>query len=231
MHLFYQPRLKDKILELTDDEFHHCVQVLRHKVGDDIHVTNGKGLLCQAKITGLSKKSVTFEMLETMEIPAKGYAVHLAIAPTKQMERIEWLVEKACEIGVDSITFLQTANSERPLIKTDRLEKKAISALKQSKGAWITLIQPMGKFSDYLKEKRAGTQCLAVVSNENPLLYGLLERGNPVHILIGPEGDFNLQEVEAAVQAGFQPVSLGSRVLRTETAGLLACHSVVLVNE
>jgi len=230
MHLFYDPDLMTGSNMLTGEEHHHCTQVLRSKPGDQVYITDGKGNLAEVKLGEISKKQVVYEVLNLKEVPAKNFAVHLVIAPTKQMERMEWMVEKACEIGVDSITFLQTANSERTVIKTDRLEKKAISALKQSKGAWMTQIQGLTSWNQFLNQSITGRKLIAVVAGNNVHVSKSFLAGEAVTILIGPEGDFNDKEVNQAIEHGFNPISLGNRVMRTETAGLLACHAVNLVN-
>ena len=230
MHLFYHPDLMTGSHSLTGEEHHHCTQVLRCKTGDQFFLTDGKGNLAEVKLGEISKKSALFDVVKMTQVPAKAFAVHLVIAPTKQMERMEWMVEKACEIGVDSITFLQTANSERAVIKTDRLEKKAISALKQSKGAWMTQIHPMITWNQFLKQPISTKKLMAVVSGDKVHISKSFQAGESVTIVIGPEGDFNEKEVMQAMEKGFVPISLGDRVMRTETAGLLACHAVNLVN-
>ena len=231
MHLFYQPQLMSGIHSLTDEEFHHCVKVLRHVEGDEIHVTDGLGTFGPARITQIRKKELDFTLRDTHYQEPDPFGVHLYIAPTKQQERMEWMVEKLCEIGIGAITFIQTANSERAKIRLDRLEKKSLSALKQSKGSWITQINPMIDFEIALSQSRGAQKLLAAVTDDS-LHYGsVIQKGYSTDIFIGPEGDFTIEEVNLTKKKGVKTVSLGPKILRTETAGLLASYYVHTMNQ
>ncbi|MDH5610491.1 MAG: 16S rRNA (uracil(1498)-N(3))-methyltransferase, partial [Cyclobacteriaceae bacterium] len=215
MHLFYQKLLKEKIFSLENEEYRHCVQVLRHKEGDVVYVTDGKGLRCEVILTRVAKNECHFEVKNEEVFPPKPFAVHLAIAPTKQTERMEWLVEKVCELGVDELTFVWTQNSERSKLKLDRLEKKSISALKQSKGAWITKLNPPVDLDTFARQDDAAIRLVAAVQAGNAYMGDCLVAGQKTSILIGPEGDFTMEEVGKL--KAYQPVSLGQKILRTET--------------
>lgn len=228
MHLFYKPDLEENLL-LEGDEFHHCVKVLRHQEGDMVFVTNGKGLISEVSIDSITKSSLQFSTLKQLKQSPKSFGVHLFICPTKNFDRMEWMIEKAAEIQVDEITFITSRNSERPKANLSRLEKKAVSALKQSKSAWKMKINPIQTFTKAI-EALTGDSYLAYVEEKQQTLKERLTAGTQVNLFIGPEGDFSAEEVVLAMENGIQPVSLGKSVLRTETAGLLACHTVNLVN-
>jgi 16S rRNA (uracil1498-N3)-methyltransferase len=230
MHLFYQPLHKNGNFHLENEEFSHCVKVLRHQKGDTIQLTDGKGTLVQAQITDIDKKKLNYHPLKEEQVPKKPFHIHLMIAPTKQMERMEWMVEKACELGIDQITFLYTQNSERPSIKLERLEKKAVSALKQSKGAYKTILEKMLPLEQVITTETTNQKFIAIVKNGLPHLIRQAEPNSSISLLIGPEGDFTNEELTLTEKYGFQPISLGNRVLRTETAGLIAVTLVNAVN-
>lgn len=231
MHDFYQADILNSPI-LTGDEFKHCVKVLRNKVGDSIGVFDGKGHYFVTRITSANKNQCDLEIIEQKEIPKKPFAIHLAIAPTKNMDRMEWMVEKLSEIGVDEITFIHTQHAERPKLKMERLEKKAISALKQSKSGYLINLNPLIRFNDFIKKSKSfkHVKCMAVVSADLSYMSQLIKPKDPVLILIGPEGDFSQNEIDLAVGQGFKLVSLGNNTLRTETAGLIAVHIVNVVN-
>ncbi len=229
MNTFYEPRLKEGINHLSEEESKHCVQVLRHQVGDEIELMDGQGLVIRAKLTSVNKKKCEFEVVSKTESKPKPFQVHLAIAPTKSIDRMEWMVEKLSEIGVDEITFLKTDHSERGKIRIDRIQKKAISAMKQCKFPFLTRINDLTSFSEFVEKTESSEKWMAHVG-EHPYLANLTEAKQSTSILIGPEGDFSSTELELAAKHGFQPVSLGKTTLRTETAGLLACHFVNVVN-
>lgn len=228
MHLFYKPDLEANSL-LEGDEFHHCVKVLRHKEGDVIFITNGQGIMCKVSIDSITKWALQFSAIERLDQPPKPFKVHLFICPTKNFDRMEWMVEKAGEIQIDEITFITSQNSERPKANLGRLEKKAVSALKQSKSAWKMKLNPIKPFTQVIDDL-AGDSFLAYVEEKQQLLKDKVSIGKPINLFIGPEGDFTSEEVALAKSKKIQPVSLGRSVLRTETAGLLACHTVNLIN-
>ncbi len=232
MALFYVPDIADR-WELSEEEAAHCLRVLRLSVGDPLEITDGKGTLYKAEISSIAGKHCYVEAKETIAMPKNWRGnIHIAIAPTKNMDRIEWLAEKATEIGLDAITFLNCRFSERKVIKTERIERIVISAMKQSLKYTKPLVGEMVDFKKFIATPRPGAKFIAhCYDSERMLLKDLLCEGEDATILIGPEGDFSPEEVELAVQAGYRPVSLGSSRLRTETAGLAACHTYILKNE
>lgn len=231
MHLFYQPEFTSGEHTLNDEEFHHCVKVLRHVEGDLIHITDGKGSRCSAAIIQINKNALEFSVKEVALTPPPSFEVNLFIAPTKQQERMEWMVEKLCEIGITSITFIQTTNSERSKLRIDRLEKKALSALKQSKGNWITRLNAMVDFDKSLSATQSPIKLIAAVTDNSPFYGSIIRPGISTDIFIGPEGDFTQKEIVLAQNKGAKTVSLGPKILRTETAGLLSSYFVMTVNQ
>lgn len=214
--------------ELPADEASHAVKVLRLTAGDEIMLMDGQGNFYRAVVIVASNHHCMYDIQETQpqERPWQGH-IHLAIAPTKFMDRTEWMVEKAVEIGVDEMTFLVCQFSERRVVKTQRLEKIAVSAMKQSRKAWKTEIHEMTSFNDFITTPRSGYQYIAHCYEEveRSFLFEQMKTLAPtedVTILIGPEGDFSIDEVRNAIGKGYQSVHLGSSRLRTETAGLSA---------
>ena len=206
----------------------HATRVLRLKAGDEIFLMDGVGNYYRAQVTIAATHHCYYEILEHLpqEPEWKGH-LHLAIAPTKMMERMEWLVEKATEIGVDEISFLNCKFSERKLLKLPRLEKIVISAVKQSHKAWNPVLHEMVSFKDFIRQPREGGKFIAHCYDQIPRTYlfdELRKSSAPeeLTVMIGPEGDFSIDEVKDAVEAGYQSVHLGTSRLRTETAGLSA---------
>ena len=232
MALFYVPDIADR-WELSEEEAAHCLRVLRLAPGAELDITDGKGTLYKAVISSVAGKHCYVEARETISVPKNWRGnIHLAIAPTKNMDRIEWLAEKATEIGLDAITFLNCRFSERKVIKTDRVERIVVSAMKQSLKYTKPEVGEMVDFKKFIAEPRPGAKFIAhCYDSERLLLKEVLQQGEDATVLIGPEGDFSPEEVEAAIKAGYRPVSLGSSRLRTETAGLAACHTFILKNE
>ena len=232
MALFYAPNI-DTTLELPEDEAAHCLRVLRLGVGAELDVTDGKGNFYKTVISSIAGKHCYLEIVEKIT-PAKGWRghLHLAIAPTKNMDRIEWLIEKATEIGIDEITVLNCRFSERKVVKTDRIERIVVSGMKQSLKPLKPIVNEMVDFKKFIAATRDGARFIAhCYDGDRKLLKEQLLQGVDATILIGPEGDFSPEEVETAIAAGFMPVSLGNSRLRTETAGLVACHTFNLINE
>lgn len=235
IHLFYSPDIEET-LSLPDEEAAHAIRVLRMGVGDEIKVTDGRGKLFSANIVSCNKKSCQIEINERTEVEPSWYSgVHLAIAPTKMMDRMEWMTEKCTEIGFDSLTFLDSTNSDRRVIKTERINKTAISAMKQSHKAFKPEIHDITAFKSFINQQFDGEKFIAHCygngsgsliseggSTPSPFLYDVVSPDVPSLVLIGPEGDFTLEEVELANKAGFRSVSLGESRLRTETAGVAA---------
>lgn len=229
MHLFYQSQLPE-IKHLDQEESKHCVKVLRMQNGDEINLIDGKGTFYLAKITNAHHKKCEFEVIQTRQEEPASFHKHLAIAPTKNMDRMEWLVEKATELGIDEISFFQSFHSERKIVKIDRLEKKVISAMKQSLKAKKPTLNEFKPFNSVLENAKSYNKFIAYVDFDNEtLLKNELNNIQNTLILIGPEGDFTEEEVQMAINKGFKKVSLGKSRLRTETAALAAVHLMNLV--
>lgn len=232
MHLFYTPYIL-KNNELPEEEALHCIRVLRLSIGDEVMLTDGKGSFYKATISACSNKRCLVKILE--QIPERKAWIahlHLAMAPTKNMDRIEWFAEKATEIGFDELTFLNCRYSERKVVKNERIEKILVSAVKQSLKASVPVLNEMIDFDKFISQDFNGQKFIAhCYPGEKPLLRDLIRRGEDVLVLIGPEGDFSEEEVEKAIKSGFQPISLGRSRLRTETAALVACHIMNLINQ
>lgn len=228
MWIFYCPDIKSD-MELPQEEAGHCIRVLRLKEGDVIRLADGRGSFHDARITAVTGKRCFVHIVHSEQQPPlwKG-TVHIAVAPTKLMDRNEWFVEKAVEIGVDRITFLDTDHSERDVIKMERIEKIAVSAMKQSQKATLPVLEGMTKFRELLARPFDGDRFIAHC-DEGPRVHlaDALVPGHDSMVLIGPEGDFSKAEIDMALKAGFKPVSLGDSRLRTETAALA---SVLMMN-
>jgi 16S rRNA (uracil1498-N3)-methyltransferase len=228
LHLFYEPEITD---HLSPDESRHAVKVLRLVQGDPIEITNGKGKICEATLTASDSKKCSFKITASSQIPRRDFSIHLAIAPTKNMDRMEWLVEKCVEMGIEKISFLHCKTSERKVISLERIGKIVVSAMKQSRQFWLPEINPMEPFPKFIETVHAGQKFIAHVDHGNPHhLQSIAKSKGEYLILIGPEGDFSVDEIHAALKDGFQKVSLGPNRLRTETAGLSACHILNLIN-
>jgi len=231
MELFYDPDFKEQGI-LCESESKHCINVLRHKTGDIITIANGKGQYFKGPITDAHPKKCRIETFETIHHPESEYKVHLAVAPTKSIDRYEWLIEKAVELGVNEITPLMCQHSERKKLRIDRIERIAVSAMKQSLKAFMPIINELTPFTKFMDSTEASQTYLAHCYSENKRLLKLSypKKTNAI-LCIGPEGDFSLEEIALAKSKGCQMVSLGSSRLRTETAGLAACHTIHLLNE
>ncbi len=233
MNLFYQPALPDNINYLDAEESRHCVKVLRKRSGDEITITDGKGFFYDAVITTADASQCFFEVRQKTAAPPKDFYIHIAISPTKNADRIEWFVEKATELGIDQISIMDCHNTERSFIKTDRLVKVAVSAMKQSLKAWLPLISDhVLQFAEVVEHCEQEVKCIAYVDASNPLhLKEVAKPGMSYCALIGPEGDFSAEELKVGGELDFRKVSLGPSRLRTETAGIAACHILNLMNE
>lgn len=232
---FYVPNATEHN-ELPTDEAIHAIRVLRLKIGDDIFLIDGKGNFYEAVVTLANSKHCLYEITQTLvqNKTWKGH-IHLAIAPTKDISRIEWLVEKATEIGFDEISFLNCQFSERKNLRIDRIERIVISAMKQSRKAWKPIVNNMLSFEDFMQKEVTGQKFICHCYNEiektdffsNINNSGLFE---DITVLIGPEGDFSINEVHQALQQQYKSTTLGNSRLRTETAGLAAVLMANLVN-
>lgn len=227
MQLFYLPDIESDTCFLEKEESRHCIKVLRYRRGDILKITNGKGVLAQARITEANPERCTVEISERLFIPKNNSGLHIAIAPTKNSDRLEWFAEKATEIGIDVITPVFCEHSERTTLNIHRLEKVVLSAMKQSLKSWLPVVNLPVSFREFISYKSDGLKFIAYCeTGREDKLHNYLKNGVPVTIMIGPEGDFSTEEVRMAIEKGFIPVSLGESRLRTETAGLVACHTV-----
>lgn len=229
MRYFYVPHAKE-FQELPQDEASHALRVLRLQAGDEIFLIDGEGFFHRAEVILTSSKHCCYVIKESLPQQKTWLGhIHLAMAPTKMMERVEWMAEKATEIGFDELSFLDCRFSERKVIKTERVERIIVSALKQSRKAWMPVINAMMPFAKFISTPREGAKYIAHCYEEIPRhdLYECLcdnhsGDNSDVTILIGPEGDFSIEEVQMAIQHDYIPVSLGQSRLRTETACLYA---------
>ncbi|GAA4271935.1 16S rRNA (uracil(1498)-N(3))-methyltransferase [Aquimarina gracilis] len=233
MQLFYNNTLTKSSTEIkfSREESKHIAKVLRKKEGDALHITNGKGHFFIAKITfsNPSQCHATIDSVETQS--KKPYQLHLAVAPTKMNDRYEWFLEKATEIGIDQITPIFCDHSERKVIKAERFERILQSAMKQSLQAYLPRLNPAISLSDFLEKNNTDTLFIAHCeeTQKQSIKDVLLPKTN-ITILIGPEGDFSPKEIQTALSKGYKPVTLGNTRLRTETAAIVAAHSVAFIN-
>ena len=229
-HLFFCDNID--ALTLSKEESHHATKVLRLNVEDTIKLLDGKGTIAIARITELHKQAVAFEVLNKQTFKMPKVNLHIGIAPTKSNDRIEFFLEKCTEIGISRITPILTHNSERKNIKIERWQKIITSASKQSQNPYFPEIHPMETLKSFLKKDRSGDLFIAHCddSSEKKALKDVLNNQKEISILIGPEGDFTEEEVNFAIEKNYIPISLGSARLRTETAGIVACHTVNLLS-
>ena len=232
MHVFYTPDIQTRA-ELPEEEAQHCIRVLRLNIGDQITLTDGKGYFYRAEISAATNKRCMVNILETTyQEPLWNGHLHIAMAPTKNMDRTEWFAEKATEIGFDELTFLNCRFSERKVIKIERISKILVSAIKQSLKARLPQLNEMTDFNKFITQPFKGQKFIAhCYEGEKPLLKDVFHKGEDALVLIGPEGDFSEEEVQKAIENGFIPISLGKSRLRTETAALVACHILNLQNQ
>ena len=234
MQLFYNLNINEiqPSFVFDNEESRHIIKVLRKKEGDILHVTNGLGFLFATKITIASDSKCTVKIVSFVKQDVPRYFLHLAVAPTKMNERFEWFLEKATEIGLQEITPIICDYSERKVVKIDRFQKILESAMKQSLHYYLPKLNEPVAFVDFIKAKKAGQLFIAhCEQTDKKSLKNELKANQDVTILIGPEGDFSVKEIQQAIDSNFIPVSLGTTRLRTETAAIVACHSVVFKNE
>jgi len=233
MQLFYTPDIKTNNYTLNEIESKHCIRVLRLSTNDKIQLIDGKGSFYEAKIIDPNPKKCIVEIIETKkDFGKRNHYLHIAIAPTKNIDRFEWFLEKATEIGIDEITPILCEHSERKIIKPERLEKVIISAVKQSIKAYKPKLNPLTKYSNLINQNFNGVKYIAHCQDTNKQALKLnYETGRNVLMLIGPEGDFSPNEIELAKKYNFHETSLGQSRLRTETAGVVACHTINMLNE
>lgn len=234
MQLFYNPNIDEttETFSFDKEESRHIIKVLRKKDSDILHVTNGLGLLFETEITLASDNKCIVEVLSIEKSPEPKFSLHLAVAPTKMNDRFEWFLEKATEIGIQEITPVICDRSERKVINAERFEKIILSAMKQSNETFLPKLNPAISFKDFIKQKNQGLQFIAhCEETDKKSLKEALKPNENITLLIGPEGDFSEKEIALAIENNFQPVTLGNTRLRTETAAVVACHSVVFFNE
>lgn len=235
MLLFYTPTIdkKSSTFILDEAESKHAIKVLRLNTGDKINLVNGKGTFFEAEITQAHAKKCELSILSSTTETDTKPSLHIAIAPTKNNDRLEWFVEKATEIGITEITPLICQRSERKTLKIDRLEKTAVAAMKQSLKATLPKINEPVSFKDFIKNTPQQTNLFIAhcLDNKEKHLSQLCIKNESSIVLIGPEGDFTKEEIDLAIKNHFKPISLGKSRLRTETAGVVACHTINLINE
>ena len=233
MYLFYTNKIDGEWAVLEEAEARHCAQVLRMKVGDPIQFVDGQGGWYTGHLTALHKKECRIAIQERQsQAPATAVQLHVAVAPTKNIDRLEWFLEKSTEIGISQVTPLLCQRSERKRLRPERLERILIAAMKQSLKAQVPTLNAFQKLTEFLPQVRAEQKFIAHCNpGEKKLLKDIYTPGQSVCILIGPEGDFVEEEVLLAKKYGFEAISLGEARLRTETAALVACHSINFMNQ
>lgn len=234
MQLFYFKNIDSGSTSFSFDkeESKHITKVLRKKEGDILFVTNGLGVLFETEISVASDSKCTVKIKSFDQAVNPKYSLHLAVAPTKMNDRYEWFLEKATEIGVQEITPIICDHSERKVIKTERFDKIVLSALKQSNQVFLPILNEPIAFKDFVKKSINGQKFIAHCEETNKKkLTEVVQANQDYIILIGPEGDFSLKEIELALKYEYNPVSLGHTRLRTETAAIVACHTFAIINE
>jgi 16S rRNA (uracil1498-N3)-methyltransferase len=233
MHVFYTPDISSNEYVLNEEESKHCIKVLRLGVGAMVYLIDGTGGLYKAEITGEHRKHVNLRVVEAKyEYNKRNHHLHIAIAPTKNIDRLEWFLEKATEIGIEEITPVICDRSERKIVKEDRLYKVITSAVKQSLQAYHPVLNPQTTLSAFLEQANDSVKMIAHCLDNEPrqFINQVTEPKQRYTILIGPEGDFTANEIELALQNGYKPLTLGNTRLRTETAALAACFEVNYLN-
>ena len=233
MHIFYTPDIIGNLYQLSEEESKHCVRVLRLKTGDKVNLVDGKGGFYEAMVSSDNPKACMLNIIaKTQEFESRDYYLHLAVAPTKNTDRLEWLIEKAVEIGIDEFTPIICEHSERRNLNIERLERIAISAMKQSIKAYKPIINECLSVKKLIELNQQQVKLIAHCMNDKKeSIAKAYSQSQSVLCLIGPEGDFSQEEVRFATDKGFKGISLGNSRLRTETAGLVACHSFYFINQ
>ncbi|MDR5590321.1 16S rRNA (uracil(1498)-N(3))-methyltransferase [Christiangramia sp. SM2212] len=235
MQLFFNPNIseKDELVTFPRDESKHIVKVLRKKEGDLLNITNGKGLLFSAEIIQADIKQCVVKILSFEKQAPPPYYLHMIVAPTKMNDRYEWFLEKAMEIGVHEITPVICDHSERKVVKLERYERVLLSAMKQSLHLSFPVLNEPVNFNELMDRDLEGAKMIAHCEDvaEKPYLQKKVYSSQKVNILIGPEGDFSPEEIELALKNKWDQISLGDSRLRTETAAIVACHTVAMKNQ
>lgn len=234
MQLFYNPIIDEQTTTFAFDkeESKHIIKVLRKKDGDILQVTNGLGFLFECEITLASDNKCTVQINSFEKKETPKFHLHLAVAPTKMNDRFEWFLEKATEIGIQEITPIICDRSERKIINKERFDKIILSALKQANELYLPKLNEAVTFKEFISQQNKGLQLIAhCEETDKKTLKSVLKANEDITLLIGPEGDFSVKEIGLALENNYIPVSLGNTRLRTETAAIVACHSVVFFNE
>ncbi len=236
MHIFLiSPPGDEKTVRLEEEENHHATKVLRCKVGDEVILLDGVGKLYYAKFKTLSSRNSELDVLSIENLPKLPYQLHMAVAPTKMMDRFEWFLEKATEIGVSEITPIITERTERSVVKMARMQKVVLAAVKQSKQAFFPKINEAVSFKEFIKSQTSSNKFIAhCLDTPKKHLIKSVNTQSDNLILIGPEGDFTPNEIEKALELGYIAVSLGESRLRAETAAVVACsqmNSAMIINQ
>ncbi|PRX55327.1 16S rRNA (uracil(1498)-N(3))-methyltransferase [Flagellimonas meridianipacifica] len=234
MQLFYNPTLDPSTTSFffSPEESKHISRVLRKKEGDVLHITDGRGILYEAELLNTDSRKCNAQIIKIQNTKTKPYYLHLVVAPTKMNDRFEWFLEKATEIGVDEITPILCARSERKSLKLERMQRVLQSAMKQSLQTFLPKLNPLSSFNDFLENQPLNSLSFIAhcEENEKKELKNVLAPGRDTTILIGPEGDFSPEEIDMAIKKGYHPVAMGNTRLRTETAAIVACTAVALAN-
>lgn len=233
MHIFYTPQIANGQCTMSEEESKHCIKVLRLVPGDKVQLIDGVGGYHTAEIADPNPKRCTLTITNTINnYEQRPYRIHIAIAPTKNIDRTEWFVEKAVEIGIDEITMLVSQHSERRNVNIDRIDKIIVSAMKQSVKAYKPILNDATPFSDFVKKEHTGRKMIAhCIDSEKHPLKSMVDETSEYTVLIGPEGDFSPEEVALATSNGYSCIDLGPYRLRTETAALVACHTINLLKQ
>lgn len=230
MHLFYTPDISEDVYTLSEAESKHAIKVLRLQKADVIQLMDGNGHFFKAEIEDAALKRCKVRIVDTEKRSPRPFRIHIAIAPTKNIDRLEWFLEKCTEIGIDKITPILCEHSERKVIKAERLQKVIVSACKQSLQPYMPVLEPLTSLKELIENAAEATKCIAHCEDEEKqLLRDIATESSDLLILIGPEGDFSPTEIQLARDNNFRAVSLGESRLRTETAGISACHTVHVV--
>jgi 16S rRNA (uracil1498-N3)-methyltransferase len=233
MQLFYITAIEGDTCMLGEEESWHCTRVLRLVEGSALNLTDGRGNFYKGTLSKVHHKGCLVHITHVERHDRRaGFRLHIAIAPTKNIERFEWFLEKATEIGIDEITPLVCEHSERRIVKQQRLEKVLVAAMKQSLKCWLPTLNEPAEFSSFVANGFPGQKFIAwCETGLESELHAVYRKGSDALILVGPEGDFSKTETDLAVKSGFTPVSLGESRLRTETAGIVACHTIEVLNK
>ena len=232
MHLFYTPDIKAEYYTLNEEESKHCIKVLRLQNDDEVYLIDGRGGFYKASILDPHPKRTLLKIISTeLDHGKRGHYLHIAIAPTKNIERTEWFLEKATEIGIDEVSLIISERSERKEVKSERLKKVITSAVKQSIKAYHPLLNEPVNFKKFIQGQHQQQKYIAhCMDDSKSFLKDIMPRHSDYLIMIGPEGDFSPSELELALASGFKPISLGDSRLRTETAALEACFEINFLN-